>query len=72
MLFDTGQKILRSIVSGEDYSLSARPNHYLDCEVYAYVAADVCNVRLLQEQKIEVPQARQESSGGYTYSPFGR
>lgn len=51
---------------------SARPNHYLDCEVYAYVAADVCNVRLLQEQKIEVPQARQESSGGYTYSPFGR
>lgn len=26
---------------------SARPNHYLDCEVYAYVAADVMNIKSL-------------------------
>ena len=26
---------------------SARPNHYLDCEVYAYVAADIMNIKSL-------------------------
>lgn len=28
--------------------IGKRPNHYLDCEVYAYLAADVMNIRNLQ------------------------
>ena len=30
--------------------IGKRPNHYLDCEVYAYLAADVMNIRNLQPQ----------------------
>lgn len=29
--------------------IGKRPNHYLDCEVYAYLAADVLNVRIYKD-----------------------
>ena len=50
-----------------------RDNHYLDCEVYAYVAADVMNVRSLQAAAKEIPPAPKDSKkgNGLTYSPFG-
>ena len=50
-----------------------RDNHYLDCEVYAYVAADVMNVRSLQvAAKDPMPvQKDEKKESGLTYSPFG-
>lgn len=54
-----------------------RDNHYLDCEVYAYVAADAMNVRSLQaaadmEQKNEHVETHAEDTyRPSTYSPFG-
>lgn len=39
---------------------SARQNHYLDCEVYAWVAADIMNVRYLSsEQSSNTSQAEE-------------
>ena len=29
--------------------IGKRPNHYLDCEVYAYLSADVLNVRVYKD-----------------------
>lgn len=33
--------------------IGKKDNHYLDCEVYAYVAADIMNIRNLQPAKPE-------------------
>ena len=50
-----------------------RDNHYLDCEVYAYVAADVMNVRSLQvaAKDPQPVQKDDKKESGLTYSPFG-
>lgn len=49
------------------------PNHYLDCEVYAAVAADIANVRYLQEE--ETAEEEENSKGGFSFNkgfnPFG-
>ena len=51
---------------------SARPNHYLDCEVYAYLAADVMNVRSLQTvEKQEEPQQVGNDMIPDNFNPFG-
>lgn len=47
---------------------SARPNHYLDCEVYAAVAADIMNVRYLTDEVPEQYDNQGEYSPG-TYKP---
>ena len=39
--------------------IGKRPNHYLDCEVYAYLAADVMNIRNLQPQKTQQEQKKE-------------
>lgn len=54
-----------------------RDNHYLDCEVYAYVAADVLNVRSLQAaaSSAEIINTNSESNNNTykpnTFNPFG-
>lgn len=54
-----------------------RDNHYLDCEVYAYVAADVMNVRSLQAAaaSTSIPKDDNEEHKNIykpnTFNPFG-
>ena len=53
-----------------------RDNHYLDCEVYAYVAADVMNVRSLQAAAgtEAIPKIEEDHTNTYrpkTFNPFG-
>ncbi len=56
---------------------SARANHYLDCEVYAYLAADVMNVRSLQVMPVsaDATNTEKKSAGNdlipKTFNPFG-
>lgn len=50
------------------------PNHYLDCEVYAFVAADIANVRYLQDDEPQTAE-QYETDGGFNlnkgFNPFG-
>lgn len=56
---------------------SSKPNHYLDCEVYAYAAADIMNVRYLRpapQQTVAPIPTPPKKTGGYelpkTFDPF--
>lgn len=46
---------------------SSRANHYLDCEVYAAVAADIMNVRYLQDTEEEETQNVTTQEKGITF-----
>nr|WP_308667638.1 terminase gpA endonuclease subunit [uncultured Allisonella sp.] len=54
--------------------IGARPNHYLDCEVYAYLAGDVMGIRTMQAPLEEPSYEENGNSSGYSagvYKPFG-
>lgn len=44
-------------------------NHYLDCEVYNCVCADVMNVRFLSDIPPEEEEAYEENTGGVSFTP---
>ena len=46
---------------------SSRANHYLDCEVYASVAADIMNVRYLQDTDEEETENVKTTESGITF-----
>lgn len=46
---------------------SHRANHYLDCEVYAAVAADIMNVRFLTDSEVE-EEYEEETKGGVQFA----